>query len=56
MKYRFSLLACLSAAFLSFPLKAETTLPQEHPLVGLWRINLPEQKPSPIDPAPQCHR
>lgn len=48
MKYRFSLLACLSAAFLSFPLKAETTLPQEHPLVGLWRINLPEQNCSEI--------
>jgi hypothetical protein len=48
MKCRFSQLACLGAAFLSFPLKAETTLPKEHPLVGLWHINLPEQNCSEI--------
>lgn len=48
MKCRFSLLACASAALLISPLQAETTLPKEHPLVGLWRINLPEQNCSEI--------
>lgn len=42
MNYRVVLLSVFSIAF-SVAVHADTALPQEHPLVGLWRINLPEQ-------------
>ena len=48
MLHRLLILSCAAMAFLSSSLQAETTLPKEHPLVGLWRINLPEQRCSEI--------
>jgi len=47
MKYQFGLLAIFLAAFATMS-RAETQLPPGHPLVGLWRINLPEQACSEI--------
>lgn len=48
MLHRIVGLSCVAVALLSSPLKAETSLPEVHPLVGLWRINLPEQRCSEI--------
>lgn len=48
MMHRVLLLTCASAALFALPVQAEKTLPKEHPLVGLWRINLPEQRCSEI--------
>lgn len=47
MKHQLAL-AGVMAALVFPPLHAETSLPKEHPLVGLWRINLPEQNCSEI--------
>ncbi|MFP5482057.1 MAG: hypothetical protein ACLGGW_02105 [Gammaproteobacteria bacterium] len=47
MKYLVSFVSILVAQAVS-PVWADSSLPMEHPLVGLWRINLPEQNCSEI--------
>jgi hypothetical protein len=44
MLHRVLALSCTALTLLCSPLQAETSLPKEHPLIGLWRINLPEQR------------
>ena len=44
MLHRVLALSCSALTLLCSPLQAETLLPKEHPLIGLWRINLPEQR------------
>jgi hypothetical protein len=47
MKYLISILGVFATLSVSI-VRADTSLPLEHPLVGLWRINLPEQNCSEI--------